>query len=69
MTIKDNKLVIIEEPKSFYFDVSYKTDNNLEDEIYFLMKHNEFFSWTCNCPNMIKETIFLNMKNSKMNEP
>ena len=74
MMIKYNKLVIIIEPKSIYFDSSYKIDNNLEDEIYFFMKHNEFFSWACNKktrygPNMSKETIFLNMKNSKMNEP
>ena len=39
--IKDNKLVIIKEPKTIYFDWSRKIDNNLECEINFIIKHIE----------------------------
>ena len=42
--IEDNKLVIIAEPKTFHFDLPKDVDKNLEHEIDFIIKHNEFLA-------------------------
>ena len=39
--IVDNKLVIATEPKTFCFDLSKGADNNLNNENYSIIKHNE----------------------------
>ena len=44
MIIKDNKLVIIIEPKTIHFDLPKVTGNNLKYEINFTIKHNEHIS-------------------------
>ena len=41
--IEGNKLVIIIEPKSFYFDLPKNIDN-LRHKIDFIIKHNEFLA-------------------------
>ena len=39
--VKDNKLVIITEPKTIHhFDLPEKVDNKLNHEIDFIIKHN-----------------------------
>ena len=72
--IVDNKLVITTEPKSFCFDLPKDAENNLEHEIYSIIKHkkllaehkikNEVRSY---CPNKSMDTTFMNMENSKKN--
>ena len=42
--IKNNELVIITEPKPFFFYLSKKVDNNLKHDIDFITKHNEFLA-------------------------
>ena len=42
--IKDNKLVIIAEPKTIYFDLPVDVDNNLKYQIDFIIKYNEFLA-------------------------
>ena len=66
--IKDNKLVIIAEPKTIYFDLPVDVDNNLEVSNWFYHKIQWIFSWTYNkknswllsCPNMSVEMILMN---------
>ena len=40
--IKDNKLVIVAEPKTIHFDLPNYVGNNLKHEIHFVIKYNEF---------------------------
>ena len=42
--IGDNKLVITTEPKTFYSDLPKNVDNNLKQEIYSIIKHNELLA-------------------------
>ena len=42
VNIGANKLVIITESKTFYFDLPKNVDNNLKNEIDCITKHNEF---------------------------
>ena len=42
--ITDNKIVIITKPKTIYFDLPEKVDNNLKHEIYLIVEHNEFLA-------------------------
>ena len=39
--IHNNKLVVITEPKTIYFDLSEKADNRPKYEINYIIKHNE----------------------------
>ena len=41
---KENQFVIIIEPKTIYFDLLKKFDNNLKREIDFIIKHNEILA-------------------------
>ena len=41
---KDNQFVITIEPKTIYFDLLKKADNNLKREIDFIIKHNEILA-------------------------
>ena len=74
--IGDNKIVITIKPKTFYFDLSKDVDNNLKDEMDPIIKHNDFLAehavktrLVYCCSNIIMETISINTKNSKSNEP
>ena len=40
--IKNNKLMIITEPKTIHFDLPRYIDNNLKRRIDFITKYNEF---------------------------
>ena len=40
----DNKLVIIREPKTIYFDLLNIVGNNLNHDTHFIIKHNEFLA-------------------------
>ena len=42
MIIKDNKLIILIDPKTFYFALPKKVDNSIKHEIHFIIKHNKF---------------------------
>ena len=45
MIIKQNKLlIIIIEPKTIYFDLVRRCDNNMKHEIDFVTKHNDFLA-------------------------
>ena len=71
-SIKDNKLVIITEPETVYFDFLENNNNNLKPETDFIVEQKEFlavltakprlFSY---CPNIILETISMKTENSK----
>ena len=71
-------MVAIREPKTFYFDFDWpkNVDENLKHEIEFIIKSNESLAEN-KINNEIKQlfskykhgTIFMNTKNSKVNEP
>ena len=71
-SIKDNKLVIITEPETVYFDFLENNNNNLKPETDFIVEQKKFlavlttkarlFSY---CPNIILETISMKTENSK----
>ena len=42
--INDNKLLIITEPKTIYFDLTQDVVNNLKHEIDFIIKQNDFLA-------------------------
>ena len=42
--IKNNRLVIITEPKDIHFDLPKDIGNNSKHEIYFIIKYNEFLA-------------------------
>ena len=42
--INDNKLLIITEPKTIYFDVKQDVVDNLKHEIDFIIKQNDFLA-------------------------
>ena len=42
--INDNKLVIIKEPKAINFDITKNIEKNVNYEINFVIKHNEFLA-------------------------
>ena len=73
--IEGNKLVIIIEPKTFYFDLPKNIDN-LKHEIDFVIKQ-WIFSWVYKknsrlsnyCPNIGMIAIFTNAEKSKTNDP
>ena len=76
MHIEDNKPVIRIKPKTIRFDLSKDVDNNLKYEIDFIIKHNKSLAeqvikarlvnyW----PNISMKTKFMNMENSKTNDP
>ena len=44
VTIKDNKLVIITEPKAIHFDLPIDANNNLKQEKDVIIKHNELLA-------------------------
>ena len=44
MYIKDNKIVIITEPKTFYSDLPKNVNNNLKHEIHFIVKYSKFLA-------------------------
>ena len=64
------------EPKLFRFDLPKDADNNLANEIDSIIKCNERLAehtikkkFKQLFPNIRMETIFMNTKNSKANEP
>ena len=70
------KLVIIAEPKTVHFNLSKKVGNNLKQEIYFIIKHNEILAehtiktrLVDYCPNISMKMIFINTENSEKYEP
>ena len=73
--VRDNKVIITAEPKTFYFDLTNNVDNNLKHEIDSLkiMNFQLSIQWKArlekDCPNTSMETIFMSMENSKTNEP
>ena len=76
MIIKDNKLVIITEPKTINFDFPNDCSNNVKQEIDFIIKRKGFLSVNTiktrlvdYCPNIGMETIFMNTEDTKTNEP
>ena len=62
--IKDNKLVIITEPKTIYYELSKDVDNNLKHEI----EHGIKTKLINYCRNIRMETIFMNTGNSQRSE-
>ena len=44
MYIKDNKTVIITEPKTFYSNLPKNVNNNLKHEIHFIVKYSKFLA-------------------------
>ena len=74
--MKDNKLVLITEPKTIHFDLHEDVGNNLKHEIDFIIEQDEFLAELTiktrlvdYCPNINIETIFINTESSKTNEP
>ena len=72
----DKKLVIITETKTIHSDLTKDVSNNLTHEIDFILKHNQVLAehtiknkFVDFCSNISMETIFMNMENSKTNEP
>ena len=74
----EDDIFIIREPKTFYFnfDQPKDLDKNLKYEIEFIIKCNESsaqnkLKMRLNnyCQNIIMETIFMDTKKSKANEP
>ena len=70
--IMKESLVVITEPKTFYFDFDWpkNIDENLKHEIEFIIKSNESLPenkikarLNNYCPNIIMETIFVNTDN------
>ena len=75
MITKDNKLVINNEPKTIYFDLSM-VGNNLKHEVGFIIKHHDLLAehtirtkLVNYCPNIIKEMEFMNTEENEINEP
>lgn len=76
VVIKENKLVIIREPKNNHFDLLKDVNTNLKHEINFIIKDNKFLAehTTKNEGSQLLSkykhgNIFMNTENSKMNEP
>ena len=74
--MKDNKSIIIIEPKPFHFVLTKDAGDNMKHEIDFIIKHNELLVKNT-IKNKIRQllskykhgTIFINKKNIKKSEP
>ena len=72
----DSKFTIITKPKNFHYGLPKDIDKNLEHEIDYIITHNELLAEHAikngishYCLNIRMETMFMNMENSKTNEP
>ena len=70
------EIITTTEPKTFRLDLSKDADNNLANKIDSIIQHNELLAENTikttldnYCPNISIETIFMNTKNGKTNEP
>ena len=68
-------MVVMTEPKTFYFDLPKDVDKNLKHEIESIIKTNESLveniKWKTrldnHCPKISMKTIFINAENSNTN--
>ena len=74
--IRDNKIVITAEPKTFHFDLPKDASISLKHETYSIIKHNKVLTeHTIKSEirqllsNISIQTIFMNVENSKKSEP
>ena len=58
MIIKDNKLVMITEPKTICFDMPRDVDSNLKNEINFIVRQNDKFLVENPIKNEISQLLF-----------
>ena len=72
--INDNKLILIKEPTNIHFYLPKDVGNNLNLELDFMIKYNQFLAEHAvkkglvgYGSNMSIEKIFMNTKNSKTN--